>query len=74
EVIMPVEHYNAVKLGMRADIRPLVPGAGVHSATVTAVDPVVDAASNTFGVRLELPNVDRSVPGGIRCDVSFKRD
>ena len=40
-------------------------------ATVTAVDPVVDAASNTFGVRLELPNLDRAVPGGIRCEVSF---
>lgn len=74
EVIMPVDFYNVVRVGMRADIRPRVPGAEVRPATVTAVDPVVDAASNTFGVRLELPNLDRAVPGGVRCDVRFVTD
>jgi RND family efflux transporter MFP subunit len=71
EVILPVEFYDGVVLGMKADIKPLIPDGGTHVATVTAVDPVVDAASNTFGVRLELPNQDRAIPGGIRCEVRF---
>jgi RND family efflux transporter MFP subunit len=71
EVIMSVEFYKQVEPGMNAEIRPAVPGGGTRLATVTAVDPVVDAASNTFGVSLELPNLDRAVPGGVRCEVSF---
>lgn len=71
EVILPVDFYNRVRTGMTAEIRPLMPGGIVRSATVTAIDPVVDAASNTFGVRLELPNQDRAVPGGVRCEIRF---
>ena len=32
---------------------------------------VFDAASGTFGVRLELPNPDFKLPGGQRCKVTF---
>jgi hypothetical protein len=38
---------------------------------VTVVDRVVDAASGTFGVRLELPNPDYKLPGGLKCDIRF---
>jgi hypothetical protein len=34
-------------------------------------DPVVDSASSTFLVRIELKNPDRLIPSGIRCQVSF---
>lgn len=71
EVILPVENYNSVEIGMKAEIRPWNPDVGVREATVVAVDPVVDAASNTFGIELELPNEDRDIPGGVRCDVRF---
>lgn len=71
EVILPVEHYKAVELGMKAEVTPWIPGLGPREATVVTVDAVVDAASNTFGVQLELPNEDRGIPGGIRCDISF---
>ena len=40
-------------------------------APVTIVDRVVDAASGTFGVRLELPNPDRDIPVGLQCQVRF---
>lgn len=71
EVIIPVDYYNAITMGASAKIRPLMPGGLVRTATVTAVDPVIDAASNTFGVRLELPNEDRKIPGGVRCEIQF---
>jgi RND family efflux transporter MFP subunit len=72
EVILPVDHFGAIKKGMQAEVMPKYPGATAHTATVTVVDRVVDAASNTFGVRLELPNPDLEIPGGVRCSVSFK--
>jgi membrane fusion protein (multidrug efflux system) len=41
---------------------------------VTVVDKVVDAASGTFGVRLELPNPDLKLPAGLKCTVRFNRN
>jgi multidrug efflux pump subunit AcrA (membrane-fusion protein) len=38
---------------------------------VIVVDPVVDAASGTFGVRLELPNPEHAIPAGLKCRVRF---
>ena len=32
---------------------------------------VIDPASNTFGVRLELPNPDYRLPSGLKCTVRF---
>jgi hypothetical protein len=32
---------------------------------------VIDAASGTFGVRLDLPNPDGQIPGGLHCTVKF---
>jgi hypothetical protein len=43
---------------------------GVYQAKVTVVDPVFDAASGTFGVRLEMPNPDEAAPVGVRCTMS----
>jgi len=72
EVFVPVAHYGEIKMGMQADIIPENPVGGVYHADVTVVDSVLDAASRTFGVRLELPNPDYVLPAGLRCTVSFK--
>jgi len=32
---------------------------------------VIDAASGTFGVRLELPNPSQDIPSGLHCRVRF---
>jgi hypothetical protein len=32
---------------------------------------VIDAASNTFRVRLELPNPNGALPAGLRCKVDL---
>jgi len=45
---------------------------GPRQARVVIVDHVVDAASATFGIRLELPNPDNRIPAGIRCRVRFR--
>jgi len=71
EVIMPVSVLGSVKVGMQAQIKPEAPVGGVYRAKVTIVDKVVDAASGTFGVRLELPNPDYRLPPGLKCKVVF---
>lgn len=72
EVILPVKLYGQVKVGDVAEIKPMVPGGETVRATVIIVDRVVDAASNTFGIRLELPNPEYSIPSGLRCDINLQ--
>jgi RND family efflux transporter MFP subunit len=71
EVILPSAMYGSIQAGDRAAITPDVPGDQVHVASVTIVDRVIDAASGTFAVRLELPNPDHTIPGGLHCQVRF---
>jgi len=72
EVIVPAEHFGAIQRGMQAEILPEAPIQGQHPATVAIVDGLIDAASGTFGVRLELPNPDHAIPAGLGCQVRFQ--
>ena len=74
EVFVPIDLYGLVTLGMRGEVRPSDPVGGVYDATVVIVDELFDPASDTFGVRLELPNTDRELPAGLRCTVRFVAD
>lgn len=71
EVILPFERFGAIKTGMIGEIQPEEPIGGLYQAKVVIVDQVIDAASGTFGVRLELPNPDYRLPAGLRCRVRF---
>lgn len=72
EVVVPAQMFRKIKPGMTATIVPELPEYGEHTATVTIVDEVIDSASSTFGVRLELPNSEQRVPSGLKCLVRFK--
>lgn len=72
EVILPVSRIGSVKVGMKATVMPEDPVGGEHEATVTIVDKVIDAASGTFGVRLEMPNPDYAIAPGLKCKVRFQ--
>lgn len=74
EVVLPVEMFTDIKPGMKADIVPENQTDKTYSATVAIVDRVIDPASGTFGVRLELPNPDYRLPGGLKCTVQFIDD
>ena len=67
EVVMPVALFGSVAIGDAAEVLPAEPVAGVYRAKVVIVDQVVDAASGTFGVRLELPNPGGRLPAGLQC-------
>jgi multidrug efflux pump subunit AcrA (membrane-fusion protein) len=72
EVVLPVALYNQVRTGAAAEIEAEAPTKGRFKATVQIVDKVVDSASGTFGVRLELPNPSGSMPAGVKCKVRFR--
>jgi RND family efflux transporter MFP subunit len=71
EVIVPAAYFSKIKTGMSATVKPEVSEAEPRGAKVTVVDRVIDAASNSFRVRLELPNPNYQLPPGLRCKVDF---
>jgi RND family efflux transporter MFP subunit len=70
EVILPASLYGSVQQGDRAEVSPETP-AQKFVARVKVVDRVINAASGTFGVRLELPNEKLLVPAGAKCRMRF---
>ena len=71
ELVVPASRYGSVALKDSIEVWPDLPGAKAGKARVTHIDPIIDAASNTFRVRLKLPNPDHKLPGGARCKVDL---
>jgi RND family efflux transporter MFP subunit len=71
EVIVPAAQFNRIKQGMTASVKPEMADVELRSAKVVIVDRAIDAASNSFRVRLELPNPGNDLPAGLRCKVEF---
>ncbi len=71
EVYAPLSEFGHIRTGMPAEIVPEDPIGGKYDAAVTVVDQVFDAASGTFGVRVELPNPHFALPAGIKCHIRF---
>lgn len=71
ETFLPVEFYGRIQAGDVATVTPDAPVGGDYEAKVAVVDQVFDAASGTFGIRLDLPNPGGKLPAGHRCVVSF---
>jgi len=67
EIVLASNLYGTLREGMVMGITPEFAGAGVRKARVVLVDKLIDGASNTFRVRLELPNPGLTLPAGLRC-------
>ena len=72
EVYAPLSLLGKLKTGMRADVRPEGKGQPVYHAKIMVVNKVVDSASGTFGVRLEMPNPNNTIAAGLACTVEFR--
>ena len=70
EVVLPATLYGSIQQGDQAEVSPETP-AQKFVARVKVVDRVINAASGTFGVRLELPNEKLLVPAGAKCRMRF---
>lgn len=71
EVVLPASLYGSVPVGSMLSIAPEFPNAGTRDAKVILVDKLIDGASNTFRVRLSLPNPGAKLPAGLRCKASL---
>lgn len=71
EVVLPLKLYGTIRIGQHATVMPEAPISGRYETVVKVIDRVIDAASGTFGVRLELPNPKYTIPAGARCRVRF---
>lgn len=72
EVVLPASSLGNINVGDKARIKPNIEGLEEFSARVKVVDPIVDAASATLGIRLEVPNPDQKIPAGISCQAELQ--
>ena len=71
EAILPMRLFGRIQPGTQARVIPEFDNGKPHRATVDLVDPMGDAGSGTFGVRLSLPNPERAIPAGLKCRVEL---
>ena len=71
EGVIPARYYGAITNGDNVSVMLESPWNSVHSAKVQIVDQVLDAASATFGVRVELANPNYLLPAGLKCNIRF---
>jgi multidrug resistance efflux pump len=70
EVLMPIEAFGKLALGQNVEVLPEAPVGGRYTATVKVIDRVHDAASGTFGVRLDGQS-GLKLPAGIKCKANL---
>jgi RND family efflux transporter MFP subunit len=72
EVILPAAMFGRIQKGDRTEVTPETSDHR-YPAEVSIVDRVIDGASGTFGVRLELRNPGGAIPAGAKCRVIFMK-
>ena len=71
DVLVPAAAFGQIEPGRTATVVPELFNRSTHVAVVKTVDRLIDAASNTFRVRLELPNPSGALPAGLRCKIDL---
>lgn len=71
EAIVPAAQFGSILAGQGALVKTDLPSFNALNAKVVLVDKVIDPASNSFRVRMVLPNPDNRIPAGLRCRVDF---
>jgi membrane fusion protein, heavy metal efflux system len=67
EVVVPAAMFGTLRPGSMLNVTPELSNVGTVTAKVVLVDTLMDAASNTFRARAELPNPNAALPSGLRC-------
>jgi RND family efflux transporter MFP subunit len=66
-VILPMAAFGKVNPGAAVTVTPEVPSGSRYAAKVRTIDKLIDAASGTFAVFLEMPNPKLAVSAGVKC-------
>lgn len=67
DAYLPTALWAATKVGQSSRITLERPEQVTLEGRIVVVDSVFDTASDTFGIRVELPNPGNAIPGGQRC-------
>lgn len=67
EVVASSSVFGRLQTGQELAVQPDLAGAAPRRARIAQIDRVLEPASNTFRVRLDLPNADGALPAGLRC-------
>jgi RND family efflux transporter MFP subunit len=70
-VILPLAAFGKITYGMNVDVMPELPIGGRYVGKVKTIDRLVDAASGTFGIFLDVANSKLDVPAGVKCRAAF---
>lgn len=71
EAFAPIQYHPFLLVGQTVEVLPEPPFDKPRPATIKVIDRVFDAATATFGIRMELDNADFSLPAGLRCSLRF---
>ncbi|WP_253822023.1 efflux RND transporter periplasmic adaptor subunit [Vibrio sp. 99-8-1] len=70
EVVLPAEYYGEINRGR--DVTLITSGDNARfKGKIKTVDPVIDAASNTFAIIVQLDNKKGQLTAGLRCRVEL---
>lgn len=67
DVLMPFERFRDFTKEQLLDVILPAPINSQHTAKITIIDPIIDSASGTFRMRLELANQNYTIPAGVAC-------
>lgn len=70
-VVMPMQAFGKPRRGMPVTVTTEVQPGMTYQAKVSGIDRLIDAASGTFVVFLDLPNPDLKMPSGMKCRAQF---
>ncbi|QNK01310.1 efflux RND transporter periplasmic adaptor subunit [Dyella telluris] len=72
-VVMPMRAFGEPVNGMSATVTPEILSSKAYTAKITSVDRIIDAASGTFVVFMDLPNPKLDIPSGVKCKAALNK-
>lgn len=69
EIVLPDRDYGMLDPGQTVGITS---GSVDRSGQIDAIDPIIDAASRSFSIRVVVENADGGLTAGARCDTRFE--
>ncbi|MCP4332369.1 MAG: efflux RND transporter periplasmic adaptor subunit [Gammaproteobacteria bacterium] len=67
DLLLPARYFGKIAAGQKLMISAAPAMSKARKANVKTVDPLIDPASGTFRVQLEMSNPGNRVPAGLRC-------
>jgi multidrug efflux pump subunit AcrA (membrane-fusion protein) len=71
QLVVPAATMHRLRTGMAADVRLDWHESKTHQAKVVLINPVLEPATRTVVLHLELPNPGHQIPPWLSCAATF---